>query len=700
MSENQLNPLVGSININLNEGPEGVSPSRRYMLGGNVSKSTTIKRPSTRRIITGVEKQYSRGVRRIEAPCDIKIDEIFYQENINDSGKDVDDWGEVYIVFYNEEKAKYDLLTFPKVNTQNTYIGFEYKYDKELMRKLKKGNTFKKGTVFGESPRISESGEWMFGTELMVCGMSHPATEEDGVVFSHSACEKMGVTFEEKRSFSWDEDEYIMLNLYGDLEHHKGFPENGERVREDGIVMGFRRKNDGVTTPLATETKKALMIPDRTYDILFYGNSGDIVKSVIVKTERNKNKSNNRKEVKISLPNTKLLESYEAANNAMNNKINKWYYSKLATYGNNLPLTPELTMFITQGIGNVNYNFSTNSYNSIKRINHYAKLKDWNIDITLKRALDTRILFKVTGMNGDKGVIVKVMPDDYMPYDEQSGRRAEICINNTPAYRRQIFTMLLNITINFYSLEIFDIIKDYYSKGELDKAYEELLKFYKTTSPEQYEVVINNFNDKEKQYDHLDYVIKDGKISIWRNHGSKIWGGDLARKLKETYPDINPRRVKYKNDMGIEVLTNEPIPISSIYYMLLDKFGTESSSTSIPKLTIFGMPANLSKADKYSSWHKDKQNRNLGESELRMCINQVGVTETIKRLCMGASPIVMSNMVRRIIRADNPFLIKQIVKPSEYCTNKSIQLGLNYLSDMGYGLTNSIGDELNGKDKA
>lgn len=699
MNKNQLVPLVGSINTNLNEGPEGVSPSRLYMLGGNVSKSTTIKRPSTRRIITGVEKQYSRGVRKVEAPCDIKIDDIFYQENINDPNKDIDDWGEIHIIFYNEEKEKYDVLHFPKVNTQNTYIGFEYRYDKELMRKLKKGASFKKGTIFGESPRISESGEWMFGTELMVCGMSHPSTEEDGVVFSHSACEKMGVMFEEKRSFSWNDDEYVMLNLYGDLEHHKGFPENGECVRDDGIVMGFRRKNDGITSPLVTETKRALMVPDRTYDILFYANPGDVVKSVIVKSERNKNNKNNRKDVKISLPNTKLLENYEHANNALHNKVNKWYYSKLNDYGSDLPLTPELITFVTQAMGNINFNYSTNSFNKVKRIDHYQRLKDWNIEISLKRSMDTRALFKVTGMNGDKGVIVKVIPDDYMPFDEKSGRRAEICINNTPAYRRQIFTMLLNITINFYSLEIFDIIKELYTKGDLDKAYKELLRFYKTASPEQYELVSNNFTTKEQQYDHLDYVIKDGKIVIWRKHGSAIWGGDVARALKEEYPDINPRRVKYKNDMGIEVLTNEPIPISSIYYILLDKFGTESSSTSIPKLTIFGLPANLSKSDKYSSWYKDKQNRNLGESELRMVINQVGMTEAVKRLTMGASPLVMSNMVKRIIRNDNPFLIKQIVKPSEYKTNKSIQLALNYLSDMGYGISTSL-EGCDEKDKA
>lgn len=52
------------------------------------------------------------------------------------------------MVFKNDEIGKYDLLELPRYNTQNSYIGFEYVYDKEMLRRLEeKDATFRKGEV-------------------------------------------------------------------------------------------------------------------------------------------------------------------------------------------------------------------------------------------------------------------------------------------------------------------------------------------------------------------------------------------------------------------------------------------------------------------------------------------------------------------------------------------------------------------------
>lgn len=57
----------------------------------------------------------------------------------------------------------------------------------------------------------------------MVAAMSHVYTEEDAVVIFEHYAKKIGVTFRRKHEHQWNEDEWIPLNLYGDLNNHQAF---------------------------------------------------------------------------------------------------------------------------------------------------------------------------------------------------------------------------------------------------------------------------------------------------------------------------------------------------------------------------------------------------------------------------------------------------------------------------------------------
>ncbi len=679
---NQLIPEVMGICINLNCFPWSVSASRLYMLGSQLPKAVPIEGRTTRRITTGFEKQYSEGVRSVVAPANMTVAGIFYQKSTI-IGETIDDWNEIYVVYYNDESQKFDLLVLPKYNVQNFYVVFEYKFDMEVMRKLAVGATYSKGTVFALSPSISESKEWCFGLETMVCGMTHPATEEDGIVVTDRFIERIATSFEHVRNFEYNETEYVPLNLYGTKDKPRPFPENGERIRSDGIVMGFRRRD--TSSALVSLTKKALMRPDLTYDVLFYAPRNCEVKSIEVKSERYKNRSNNKSAEKISQPHTKVLEQYETANNSLNNEIKTWYFKTTHRYQHGeVPMSPQLTDFVFKGIGNVTKDYSTGKYQFVKRTNRNKHLNDWNIVIKLKERIKGRVRFKLTSTNGGKGVIVKIIPWQHAPVDAH-GVRAEIIVNNTPAFRRQIFSELLEASVNFINEHIHREVKKLIALGKYNEAWKELFDFYETFSPEFAEILNNAQLTDSDKFEHVDYVAKN-QISVHKRSDSKLFGADIIRALNARYPNIKPTPVTYVNDLGETVTTDNPVIISSMYYMMLDKFGTDMSCQSISKLSLFGMPAKLNKGDKYRTWHRDQPNRNKGEPEAKLTISQAGGQETVKQLACANSPKVSEMITKRIIRADNPFRIKQIVKPEEYKTNRALHFAMGSLSDSGFTL--------------
>ena len=682
---NRLYPDLMGVCINLNVFPWNNSAARLYMCGNMIPKSVVTVGRTTRKIIAGFEKQYGETARKLAAPANMTVEQVFYVESLSGEGVVTDAWKSIYVVFKNDEKNAYDVLELPRYNTQNTYIGFEYVYDKEMIRRLfdEKNPTFRKGEIFGYSPRISESGEWQFGMETMVAASSDHRTEEDGIVITESyARDRMRCMFKHEREFSYNEDEYVPVFLYGTDDNPRPFPENGEAVRPDGLVMAFRKRV--TANALVSLTKKALRKVDYLYDVRFYAPAGCKVMDVDVTSDRMKNQSNNRSTEYIDQEHNRMLTQLEKAANEFNMRIISWYETKNYHNGKiEIPITFELDTFIRNAYYNytVDYRGQTKQINPLYRVFKRTRKKDWNIKILLKEEMIGRSKHKLSGLNGDKGVAVTVIPDAEA-YTYPDGTRAEIIINNTPAFRRQIFGMLMEMSINFINLNVHREMKALREAGEYKQAWNKLFEFYSTASPEFGELVDSVYQTDEEKAEHVDYVAND-QITLQFRSDSKVVGADIIKALRAKY-SYKPQRAYFVNSLGERVLSENPILITSMYYMLLDKFGTDMSAQAMPKSNLFGMPAKLNEQDKYDNWHRDIWNRNSGETESRLRISQSGTQEMEKNLAMAYSPDLRRLVPSRIIRANDSFEIKQIVRPEEYQLNAAISMGSSMLSDSGY----------------
>lgn len=683
---NQIDSRTAGLAIGMNTNRTVNSASRLYMLGKNQGKAATIWGSTNRKYSSGDEQEYAKPARKVQALSDIEVEQVLFVRDIQNS-KEPSMWGTYYVIVKDLETGMYDLIEMPKFNTQNMELGFEYHYNKDLMRKLEKGARFRKGDVFATSARITESNEWCPGVETKVAAMSHCYTEEDAVyIFEHYA-KKIGVTFKRSHDHQWNEEEFIMLNLYGTLDQHQGFPLPGQKVREDGIVMGFRRKD--VDAAMCGLTKHALMIPDSTYDVLFHSSPNCIVADVKVETERYKNLSNNKRAEKRSQPHTLILEKLEEEQNAFANSIVSWYKGKQRQYiDKKPPLSRELWNFICfNGMGSITRDFTSPSSNGkfskIKRKMGNIQLKDWRIQIDLREDVEGQVRFKNTGMDGNKSVIMKILPSKCAPVDEH-GVMADMVVGNTPGYRRQIFNSFMELDINFVNIHIYPEIKKAYESKDFQKAWTLARDFYETVSPDQGRMV-DLFNAEERMQ-HLHWIMKDeNEFSALGNNTGEIQGVKIIERLADKYPHIQPTPVTYENEFGETITTRHPIVISSVYYIMLDKFGDDISCQSTPKLNIFGLPTSLSKHERARDFYRATLNRNVGETEGRLFINQKGGAAAVRILALANSAELLEESVKRLIRAENPFLIPRLVLPGEESKNHSLQVIDNMLSDFGLG---------------
>jgi len=684
-AENQIHPALVGVGNNLILFPHNSSAGRMYMAANMIPKSVVTSGNDERMMITGFESQYAKRARRVEAPSNMVVEEVFYVSNVHGDGGAPDAWGNVWVIFKNDEKNMYDVLEMPRYNVQNTSVGFEYVYDKELMRRLRAGATFGKGTLFAKSPRISESGEWCFSTNTKVAAISHHGTEEDAIWLTQSyARDKLKCVFKHERGYQWNEDEYIPLMLYSN--GTSPFPASGERIREDGIVMGFRRR---VTeNSLVSLTRKALQTPDLTYDVLFYAPPNCEVMSVEVVSDRMKNRANNRGTDYIEQPHNLLLERYEKKQNEMWNNVRSWYEKRIAANrGNDIPITEPLDNFIRSAYGNYTRHSTTGKINSLSRGRKRVKLKDWNVTILLREVVQGRVKFKFAGTTGDKGVAVRIIPDEHAPtYDD--GTRADVIVNNTPAFRRQIYSMLMELSINYVNVNVQKLVKEQRAAGNYAEAWRMLTEFYDTGFPEFGERVKAVYIDDVSKAEHVDHVC-DHMISVQVRSDTKLYGVGIINALREKY-DFKPQHATWVNALGEKVRSANPILIANQAFVMLDKFGTDMSAQALPKSNLYGMPAKLNDSSKYSSWLRDQGNRNSGETEGRLRTSQHGGQETVKQLAMAYSPDLRKVMVQRIIRADDPFNIDQLIKPDEYESNRAVKMASSMLSDSGYTIRSEL----------
>lgn len=236
LSFHALNPFI----IN-NSSPRGT------MFSQHMSQQLTLMFGEEKIVQSGLDHQFG------ENTFSIKVEEDCYFLYAVERYRTIDrseDPVEV-IIFVQTVSGKYDCYRIPYYFSLHQYFGFKYEYSIEKIREFKTGDFFPAGTIFADSPSVRENSGYAYGVNAVIGLLTLPGGAEDGVIMSRSMADKMAYRIFESRSIEFGSNKFL-LNLYGDDNDHKGFPEIGEKIGDDSILAVLRSHDDSMVHSLTS----------------------------------------------------------------------------------------------------------------------------------------------------------------------------------------------------------------------------------------------------------------------------------------------------------------------------------------------------------------------------------------------------------------------------------------------------------------
>lgn len=678
MRENQLNVRLLGTGSNLNPWIANDSSARVQMFNSQIGQSLVLKDGTPRVIQTGMEREYGKYTFKIQFKEESRVVKTIEKYPRRAGDRSIKH-NPITTVIHEECKTHtFNILHLERFHTQHQSFGFKYKHNIRAQQQLSPNNPpFPAGTILADSPSVRADGEYCYGIETNVAFMSIPQVIEDGVVVTDEYIKRLTSTGIEERKFSFGKDFYP-LNLYGDKNNYKPFPDIGDKIRPDGLVFALRQYD--VINAAVEMTPEALMEPDYIFDKLVYGEPGAEVYDIDVFHDFTQKKS--------PTPFGMAVQCQKYLN------LKKEYYDEVLAeyrrlrkqYGNHLKISPQFNQLIVEAQ-------ATKPRQDNKRVQYTRRaepLDDWNVTIRYSYDIVPTIGYKVTDTHGGKGVICDIIKREDAPVD-MYGRVADMVLDGDSRIKR----MNKGSMWEHYMLDSVWHARNYviqlYGSGsdqEVDLAYDFLFCYYYVCSPYMAKTVGDlhkraeaNGTVRDFKRGRVEAVIND-KIYIYLPPDSPNIGAAGVEALQAFFP-IKRGPLTYRTVTGRQVTTVDPIRIGGLYILLLEKTGGDWSAVSLSKLNHYGLHAKLTNVDKYSNPARKTAVRLGGEAEVRLFAATMGGEATAEFMERSGNPELARNINKAIMRREkNQAFFKQIAAREERAGNH--RRGLVYTKHITY----------------
>ena len=228
-----------------------VSSARSYMFTAHLSQALVIENGEDKILQSGLETQLAQNTFSKKFDNDVRIVKVIprYRGLSKDTVTTITEYTILYIDL---ETGELDYLDIPYSHTLHQYFGFKYKTNTELINAMMPGTILPKDTIVADSPNVYGGNTYRYGINANTALMSIPETAEDGVVISKSMAEKLSYKIFETRVVEFGSDSFP-LNIYGDDNEYKPFPEIGELINEDSVLMVLRKYDQELAPALISK---------------------------------------------------------------------------------------------------------------------------------------------------------------------------------------------------------------------------------------------------------------------------------------------------------------------------------------------------------------------------------------------------------------------------------------------------------------
>lgn len=670
---NQLKPEFQST-LCLNPFGDQDSASRKQMYAGNMPQALSLITPTRRRTITGSERDHGKYCFTLTMPCDANVIEVINRVEHTVGHGSLKKNPETVIIYEDIDTGEINYLCLPKYHSLHKRFGFRYKYNDEAMQMVYRGSNIPRGTQFAKPVTLSDKGEYMYGREARIAFMTLPPVIEDGAMISESFANSLATHIFEERVVSWGK-EYYALNLYGDPNHpdeYKVYPDIGEKVRDDGILVALRRFDD--TTAPVEMTPQRLRQTDRIFDKFIRATPGAEV--VDVKVHHNDDMQGYNTPVGMEFS----PKRYDVSQRRFYNRLLDVHRSLEKSRGKDLNISRALHRMLREAAVYINPSKE-------KRKLGYRKvdLDDWRVTITLRERVVPGMGFKLSDGHGGKGVVCQVTRDEDMPRDQfgipldlimdpmsltkrmNMGRVTEPRINSTSMMLDREIREALGLDPNqdFHEVATVADAMDNASDELVDKLFDRLMGYYKILSPRFHDLIAGQKDFYRRG--HVAVVAQEG-TELWLPTDNDVVYVDVLGELAAAGYHPNYNHVQIKTPRGKWVPTKKKVMVGSIYIILLEKIGRDWSAVASAKLQINGVPSRISSTDRYSSHGRLQPVRIAGETEVRLFLMAIGGVAVRDLLDQSNNPASHRQVIESILLAQQPTNIESVIDRERYPT--------------------------------
>lgn len=383
---NELPPELAGASTGLAIWATTVSAARQVMFGGHMGQYMVTKGTTVRNNLSGSEREYGKYVFnrkfRHEALIEKVVDKIppsmgsSYVEN------------PLRTVIYRDTQHRYRCLDIPLYHIRHQSYGYRHTLTKNYDR-LQEQAIIPEGTIVAQSPNVRPGGAWAYGMEANVAFITDPATIEDGFIASDEFMLRNTYTAVKSSVIEWG-GRYVALNLYGDENNYKPFPDIGEKVKPHGILMALRKIDPNLA--IIELTPKALMEVDYEFDRRIYATPGATVTDIdLLHNPYTKQKS-------LVGTSAQPMRYYQKSQVYYKNILDTYDRLKREARKNKVPLSlaPEFQALVVRAMERTHRHESAG-----KLVYRNAELDDFRIDITYSYDVVPGIGHKFTGTSGD-----------------------------------------------------------------------------------------------------------------------------------------------------------------------------------------------------------------------------------------------------------------------------------------------------------
>lgn len=554
------------------------------------------------------------------------------------------------------------------------HSGFGYKNKRVTNTYPMEGDYIPRGQKFVTAPN-HDGPIYSLGLNANVCYMPMWDTTDDAFIISKSLAKRFTHTVIAKREIIIDKDDQP-LNLYSDPDDnsdYRCFPDIGTVVRDDGILIGLRKKDgNAFSTDLTSEELK---IPRLMHDNIIKAPPGARVVDV---------------QVYISHKQIRTIDDPCYMQFLEYNKLHNMYYSSIIDAYEEYCVkqghacTPEFNTLVTR----CKCFCYSRGGKSMILVNKKDVIE--NIHLTITYAYDKPISlgYKLTGTDGSKGVVSAIWEDEDMPVSIH-GIRADILITAESPFNRLNGGQLIEQFLTLCS----ELVAQKVRKENMttNQAYDYVMDYIETVQPMWGKLIRERCQYAKAEF--IEGVKKDG-IYLMVPPYCAGFDSNLILKLADKYHiERGPLTYHIRNNDGSrkKIITKCPGIIGAKYLVLLGKRPDDTiTAGEFGHMNQFMIPMKPnSKTAKAHSLHGQTPQK-YGEDEFRNVAAIAGMGTAVRILGVyGCSPIAMNKLEDLLLTSPYPTALGNIGMTTKEVVDTSTNIGLmqHMLCAIGYRLS-------------